>query len=78
MFGFQGAVFDMNVHLHCSRDHLNVLHYFVAVDRRLVDKRMLKGTNVTAFAIFLKRLLLHQLNSKNNGPVLSVKTIFGH
>ena len=36
---------------------------------------MLKGTNVTAFAIFLKRLLLHQLNSKNNGPVLSVKTI---
>ena len=44
-------------------------------------KHMLKGTNVTAFAIFLKRLLLHQLNSKNNGPVLSVKTIkilFGH
>ena len=51
---------------------------FLAVDCRLVDKALLKGTYVTAFAILFKRLLLHQLNSKNNGPVLSVKTIFGH
>ena len=48
---------------------------FLAVDRRLVDKAILKGTYVTAFAILFKRLLLPQLNSKNNGPVLSVKTI---
>ena len=79
MVGFQGAVFDMNVYLHCSRDHFNVLHLSLLTIGWWL-RLCLKGLiNVTAFAIFFKRLLLHQLNSKNNGPVLSViKTIFGH